>query len=203
MSVGKESRYRYSAVVYRVDANGRLIEKPHLDLRPSLARVDYPDNRRIVPYDNDNWSRLAWRLLGSGKRWWIIADFSEVVDPFTHLRASEDAEIIGTVTGSNLLGEETSATLSNTKGVARGCQLRFEPIGAEDVATFTVTVNGVNHTSKVVTFSPTDFTYEIQAGDMSRVLIVRQKLPAVIAPSVRRAMFEAVDFGNTLMVLDT
>jgi len=85
MSVGPDSRYNRSAVLVVMDQFGRPLRKPYLDLFEPYSAINDSTNRRYTATDVDRWHTIGNRFLGSARHYWAIADFNEVIDPFTEL----------------------------------------------------------------------------------------------------------------------
>lgn len=202
MSVSQLSPYNYSAIVNVVDLEGNLIEHEHLDIRPRLVRVKHSDNMQYVVKPADNWSRISWKTLGNGRFYWIIADYSGVVDPFKALKKEETIEYVTQLSGSNLNpGTYTQISVVRSKRLSRGMVLRIEDINVVNRLSYDVVVRSVEGTT---VYLDTGFTIpnpKILAVSTSRVSIVDTKSISLIIPSPNRAFFEALDFGNSLNVL--
>lgn len=202
MSVGRESRYNYAAIMRVTDSAGFLVEREHLDIRPTLVNIVHADNREYVPSPNDNWSRIAWRKLGDGRRWWIIADYSQIVDPFTELRPVEKTKYV------TQLAADIPATSSITEfqvnhptKVNRGDMLRIEDLDIAHQVSMDVAVLSVNETAGTVQVSPVTSPAGGIPAALSRVSRIYKEQLRIIVPSAHRAFFEALNFGNPLNVL--
>ena len=202
MSVSRESRYNYSATILVADAAGFLVEKPHLDIRPQLVNIVHPDNVEFSPSGNDTWSRIGWRKLGNGRRWWIIADYSQILDPFSELKPETKYKYV-TQLSVNVPATTaiTSITVVNAKKVKRGDVLRVEDLDTGNLVSFECFVLAVNETTNVVTISPITTPAGGVPFLLSRVSRVYKEQLRLIIPSANRAFFEALNFGNPLNVL--
>lgn len=197
MSVGPQSRYNYAAVVEVVDSSGFLIEKEHLDIRHPLVRINYSDNRQLTPSPTDNWSRIAWRTLGDGRRWWIIADFSQILDPLTELQPATKTKYLAQLTVPLVIGIKYSQiTVDRPFSIQRGQKLKIEDLDPSNKVSVFTTVLAVNQTTGVVDVS--SFTSPGIPAALSRVSHVFQQSPSLVIPTTQRAFFEALDFGNVL-----
>lgn len=59
---------------------------PYVDLLFGLDSQDYSQN--LFAYTakvEDDWHRMAHRFFKNGTLWWVIADLSDIVDPFSEL----------------------------------------------------------------------------------------------------------------------
>lgn len=202
MSVGRESRYNYAPTIRVTDAAGFLVERLHLDIRPQLVNVIHPDNVEYTPSENDTWSRIGWRKLGNGRRWWIIADFSQVIDPFKELKPTTKYKYV-TQLSVNVPAASTitSITVTNAKKVKRGDSLRLEDLDQAHLVSLDVFVLAVNETTNVVTLSPIATPAGGIPFALSRVSRIYKDTLRLVIPSANRAFFEALNFGNPLNVL--
>lgn len=82
--ISSNSRNRLTVVVEQVNAAGRQVKPPFVDIR---TRVDKTaaDDTFITVRSSSSWARHALRQLGDARHWWVIADVSGVVDPFAEL----------------------------------------------------------------------------------------------------------------------
>jgi hypothetical protein len=187
----------------RVFGPSGQIEPDHLDIRPRLARRFFPDNRQYQVQGTDNWSRIAWRMLGDGRFYWIIADYSEVVDAFTDLRVMEKPHYLTQLTvGLTATLQYSQLTLASVKGIRRGMKLRIEELSIVGYTPIDTYVIDVNTTTLVVRTAP--FVVPV-AGNVTtttcRVSELRLYRPTLTVPSLQRALMEAQDFGNPLNVM--
>lgn len=200
--IGSLSRYNYSSIVQVIDSTGQLAEREHPDIRPQLQNIVHSDNQEYTPSDTDNWSRIGWRKLGDGKHWWIIADYSEVIDPFTELRSQERLKYATQLSvAAPVATMITEITVVRPKEVRRGDVLRIEDLDPAHAVSFDVTVLSTNETLGTVQFAPT----MTPAGGvpilLSRVSRVYRDNIRLVVPSVHRAYFEAMNFTNPLNTL--
>jgi hypothetical protein len=79
------SRYLLTDVIeIRSPITGKLAGKPFIDLRDRISEKS--NNDIAILYDTvDGWAGLGARFLGDAKAWWVIADLSNVIDPFEEL----------------------------------------------------------------------------------------------------------------------
>lgn len=85
MAVFSTSRFNLSAFIEVRDSFGELVENQRMDIRPRILDIDRPSNREYSVQSGDRWDVISSRLLGDPRNWWIIGDFSQVLDPFTEL----------------------------------------------------------------------------------------------------------------------
>jgi hypothetical protein len=198
---GSNSRQNYANLVRRVDSTGALIEFERYDIRPTLTRINFPDNTQYTPTASDTWSRIGWRFLGDGKLYWVIADCSQIVDPFFELGPIQRTRFLTQLSVDLSSGTQNSITLLRTKGIQKGMKLRIEDLDPANSVSVDVAVTGVNDITKVVTFSPVT-TPEIPALLSKVSLIYEQKRPLTI-PTTSRTLFDLLDFGNPINTLVT
>src|SRR4029077_167672 len=126
MSIGLTSRNNYSAIMRVVNAANFLVEKEHLDIRPTLVSIKFADNQQFSPSQTDNWSRIAWRKLGNGRYYWIIADFSQIVDPFSELSPIVKNQYITQLTTDVPAGIVNSIVVADPKRISMSMLLFVE-----------------------------------------------------------------------------
>jgi len=202
MTIGRESRYNYSAIMRVTDAAGFLVEREHLDIRQTLVNIIHADNQEYTPSDKDTWSRIAWRKLGDGRRWWIIADYSQILDPFTELRSPVKYKYVTQLT-ANIAGSTSISqfTVAHPKKVRRGDVLKLEDLNVTNLVSMEVPVLSVNETTGVVQCSPVQSPATGIPFTLSRVSRVYRDQVRLIVPSPNRALFDALNFGNPINTL--
>lgn len=201
MSIGLESRNQYAAIIRTVNNAGALIEPDHLDIRPTLVAIVYPDNQQVIPQQTDNWSRLAWQKLGDGRRWWIIADASQVIDPFLDLSPQQQTNAITQLAVNVPAGHITQITVKSTTPLSRGMTLFVEDLNPANRVNFTTTVLDYNATTRVVNIQ--GVTAPAIPFALSRISQIVTQGVSLVCPSVQRAFFEFQQFSNPLNVLIT
>jgi nucleoid-associated protein YgaU len=84
--IGKDSRFNATVVLRIVDNAGNQVESARLHLpysRESVINVSPSDLQDYPVQEGDTWHSIAARTLkGRSDLWWIIAEFSNVLDPF-------------------------------------------------------------------------------------------------------------------------
>lgn len=200
MTFGANSRYNYSTVVRIVSAAGLRVEPDHVDSRPPLSRTSFPDNVQYTAGSTDTWSRLGWSRLGSGKLYWIIADFSGVVDPHTELQPQSKTKYVAQLGERLLAGTVNKAKLSDVRKIKRGMRLHIEDLTPSTGVSIDVAVVDVDSTTKQITFSPAALAVDIP-WETSRVSYVYKQPRVLTIPTASRAYFEALDFSNLLNTL--
>jgi hypothetical protein len=85
MTIVANSRNLLTDVVQVTDAFGVLVRPPFVDLRERVT-VFAPDDRFITINSALAWGGTGLVYLGNALFWWVIADLSDVVDPFTELQ---------------------------------------------------------------------------------------------------------------------
>jgi hypothetical protein len=195
MSVSNESRYNYSVVIRREGDDGRLVEPEHLGIRPPVSSRG-SDDTEYQPSSGDNWSRIAWKKLGRGTRWWVIADLSATVDAFTDLRPAPVSVGFGQLSATLSAGANTVVTLDRAKGVKLGMVLTVEDmLSLNTVDAMVVSISG-----NVVTCA----SFTVPGGGIdaanSRVTASVERKRVLIVPSLQRTLLEVLDFNplNTL-----
>jgi hypothetical protein len=196
------SRYRYSVIIRTFNQGGQ-IEPDHMDIRPRLVRRLYSDNREYVVGSGDNWSRIAWKLLGNGRFFWVIADYSETVDVFTELREVEKLRVL---TGLSILianGDYVpSLTVDSVTGMKIGTKLRIENIAYGSTTSYdtvvTAVAEGQSPNIRVAPFTADSGALPVATTRISELYLHK---PRLTVPTVQRTLFEATDFGNPLNTL--
>lgn len=85
MSFSNTSRNLLTSVVeVRSVVTGEHVQPPFVDLRQRI-RERAPDDRIIVYDTLDSWSGIAAKHMHDANAWWVIADLSDVIDPFAEL----------------------------------------------------------------------------------------------------------------------
>ena len=196
------SRYNYAKRVRLLGGTGDLLEYERFDIRPRVVKTQYPDNAELQPSQGDNWSRLAWKSLGDGQLYWVICDFSEVIDPFSELVPEVKARYVTRLGANIAAGSQNTATLINSRGIRRGTVLRFEDLDPTHLVSVDAPVLSVESGSHVVTFSPTTFPVGGVPSTYSRVSIVSRQGVRLVCPSPQRALMQVLDFGNPLNTME-
>jgi hypothetical protein len=202
MAIGSESRNNLAVIMHVVNAAGALVEREHLDIRPALMTINAADNQRFVPASGDNWSRIGWKKLGDGRRWWIVADYSEIVDPFTDLQPVTQntylAQLAATATGT--VTQLSLRSAADAGKFQRGMTIYVEDLNPSNPVSFTTTVIGVDTNNLIVTITPVTLVGSIPFA-LSRVSSVAQLPVQLVCPSPNRAFFNALNFDNPLSTL--
>lgn len=191
------SPYNYSAIVRVRGPNGELQEPPHLDIRPSIVRTKFSDNTDYTVAEGDNWSRIAWKMLGTGKLWWVIADFSDVLDPLSEIRIQEKLTYVAQLASPVNVGEVRILQLTDVRKIKKSSVLRVEDLTVGGRDSFDVSVLTIDKSANTVGVAP----FELTGGSpfpstLSRVSLVKREGTKLVVPSIRRAMFDALDFRN-------
>lgn len=181
---------------------GFLVEKEHLDIRPTLVAIIFPDNQQVTPQSTDNWSRISWRRLGDGRYWWIIADFSEIIDPFSELIPTTQNQYLTQLSVNVPAGPVNQITVADPSVIMRGTSLLVENLDPAHPQSFTCAVNDSNLTTGIVTLSG---AVVVPAPGipfaLSRVSQVVQGKVSLTVPSAHTAQFSSLNFSNPLNVL--
>ena len=85
MSIGPNSRYTLTEVVQVIDPlTGQLARPEFQDLRQRVTEFAADD--RFVTVDGSmRWDVMGSQKMGDAGAYWVIADLSGVIDPFTEL----------------------------------------------------------------------------------------------------------------------
>lgn len=201
MSVGRDSRHNYSAVMRVVDAAGNLVEREYLDIRPRLVLTDHPDNVQFTPSASDTWNRIGWRRLGRFDRYWIIADYSGVLDPWTELKPKRKTKAIAQLTANAVTGAIDTIFVSDVRSISPTQILRIENLDPSNPTFFETPVLSVNPLLKRVTLTPSTVPAPGIPFALSRVSIVYTESRRLTVPSPNRAFFEALNFSNPMNIL--
>lgn len=90
--VNEDSRYNYTSRI-RVLDQGVLIENERLDLpyaRSLVVRSKKADTQQYAVMAGDTWANIAARSFrGRSDLWWVIAEYSGIIDPFTELKVGQ------------------------------------------------------------------------------------------------------------------
>lgn len=71
-------------ILVPLNSIGRSSEPAYLDLRTPVSEKG-DDDRFFLVASGDSWGSLAFKYLGDARAWWVMADLSEIIDPFTEL----------------------------------------------------------------------------------------------------------------------
>lgn len=200
MSIGLQSRNNYAAIVRIVNPAGYLVEREHLDIRPTLTAISFPDNQQFTPQLTDNWSRIAWKRLGNGRYWWIIADFSQIIDPFTDLYPTTKTQYLTQLTAAVPSGSVNQIQVANPNAVHMGDNLLIQNLNPSSLTSFNCSVLEVDAATGIVKFTPVTCPSPGIPYQLSRVSKVTQVPPTLTCPSPHQAFFQALNFSNPLNV---
>lgn len=203
MSIKPGSRNNFAVVRRIVDSSGNNTEHDQLDIRPQITKTNHPDNRRIEVLPHETWSHLAWRTLGNGRLWWLIADYSKIVDPFREIQRRDNVSFLDSLMQDIQPGPVSSIRVSRQKRFRKGVRLLIE-----DMAT------GFKLPATVIGLGPADekpalvyVAVSSELGDWvraatSRIMRVDETRPFMTAPTSTRAAFESADYRNPRLVAD-
>lgn len=92
-----DSRYNFTPRIRVVDSQGALVENERVDLpydRSLVVRSAKASLQEYIVMEGDSWSNVAARFLrGRSDLWWVIAEYSGVIDPFTELKVGQKLKI--------------------------------------------------------------------------------------------------------------
>jgi len=202
--IKQNSRQRFTAVISNADPNGRKLEYDYSDLRPCLVNNKSPDNRSIIPQQGDNWSRIAWRSLGNGRLYWVIADYSVVLDPFTELQPTSSRTILSEL--KEPIGQDNAIVPARPWAFKRGMQFAIEDLSSVDAqgnptVVYETVALGVDKNGVVSIPNIQGLAGMGLDVNNTRITEVWVKEPKLVAPSLAKAYFRATDFANPLNTL--
>lgn len=204
MTVGQNSRHNHSAIIRTADGAGNLLEHDHLDIRPRVSGTTYVGHTEYKVSDVDTWSRIAWAKLGDSKLWWVIADLSDVVDPYDDLHPEPQLEYRTQLGANYVVGTSTYMQLVKSKGIEMGQLLQIDHLAS--TATMQVQVVAVDTTLhrlavRVVSSSNLSGGTTLLAAT-SRVSEVQRAERRLIVPNYNQMAMTALDFGNQITKLE-
>lgn len=83
--IAVNSRYLLTSIIEITDPiTGSLVKPAFIDLRPRVSDKA-ADDRFLTVDSSRDWAHLAVKELGDARHWWVIADLSDVIDPFEEL----------------------------------------------------------------------------------------------------------------------
>lgn len=83
-TIGQFSRINRTSIINYRNFTGSLLRAPFIDLIYRIDRVQYSGNLYVYFLRaGDTWYNIANKLFKNSKLWWVLADLSDVVDPFT------------------------------------------------------------------------------------------------------------------------
>lgn len=194
--IGRFSRYNLSSIMRVLDSSNSLVIREHLDIRPTITKTSYADNRYIVPEKTASWANLGWRFLGSSALWWVIADFSGVVDPIEDLDPQPSLRAFGQLTVNVGAGTVTQITLDRIRGLRKGMLLQVENLDPNALDSFRTSITAINETTKVVSVVPT--VAPAVPAALSRVSEVVKNYAQLTVPSVTRTYLEVLNYENPM-----
>ncbi len=200
MSVSNISRYNHTVLIRSVNGVGEPAELDHMDIVPPLVKIKAQDNHEYIPAVNDNWSRIAWRTLGDGRHWWIIAEHSDVVDPWTDLLSKQRIQYVAQLTADVSVGVINQITVDRPKRITRGTVYRVENLDPDSLVHYDVSVLSVNNDTGVIEVTPFTVATAIPA-ELSRVSLLKRDGVSLTVPNIQRVLFEALDFSSSLVTL--
>jgi len=87
MGVSSISRNSLAPIIEVQDDDGNVVQAARVDIRESIDADKLSDIREFVYVQGDSWGNVAYTQLGDARHWWVIAELSNVLDPFTALTA--------------------------------------------------------------------------------------------------------------------
>jgi len=83
--ISRNSRLQLTTAVQVVDQyTGEPTQPAFMDLRQRVTATD-PSDRFVQATDADSWGTIGLNQLLDARAWWVVADLSDVIDPFTEL----------------------------------------------------------------------------------------------------------------------
>ena len=87
------SRYLLTRVIQATDAvTGEATQPVFVDLRDRVAAYS-PDDRFVTIDGSMSWGSLSRKMLGDARHYWVIADLSGVIDPFSEFVVGETLRV--------------------------------------------------------------------------------------------------------------
>ena len=93
----EDSRYLRSTVIRVVGPGGRLLKPQWLDFSTRITNTLYYDNQYVTVDSSSSWAHLGLRYLQDARAWWAIAEFSDILDPFTDLEEMGNSGVAATL----------------------------------------------------------------------------------------------------------
>lgn len=85
--ITEDSRHNYSIIIRTLNGDGTEAENERVHLpypREPIVQSLRPDIQEYTWMEGDTWSNIAARFLrGRSDLWWVIAEFTGVIDPFS------------------------------------------------------------------------------------------------------------------------
>ncbi len=200
--ITSRSRFNYAVRIRRRDTTGALVEPEHFDVCPRVTKTNYTDNTDYFTTEGDRWSRIAWQKIGTGKHWWLLADFSDVIDPFSELKPKEKA-FYATQLQADVSGTLSSVVLVSVRDVKKGTKLRLEDLNPAHNVYVDVYVQSVDVASRTIYFNT--LTAMPSGGIpalLSRVSILSLVPVRLVVPSANTANFDALDFSRSVNIME-
>lgn len=95
--ISSSSRFNLVPTISVVDSTGSQVENRHVDLPYKRSAVVSSANSPTQEYyvqHGDTWSNIAARFLkGRSDLWWVIAEYSGILDPFEELAVGTKLKI--------------------------------------------------------------------------------------------------------------
>lgn len=196
--IGRFSRYNLSAVMRVLDASGSLVLREHLDVRNILTKTSYRDNKYYVPVKGDLWPTLAWRFLGNPALWWVLADFSGVIDPLTALEATPRYRSFAQLSADVPAGFVSSLMLTRTRDLRAGMLLRIENLDPGTPTSFQAFVQAVNLDTGLVHIATTSVPAPGVPAALSRVSEVLSDKAQLTIPAQSAVYLDVLNFDNPM-----
>lgn len=87
MSVASISRNSLAPIIEVRDDHGNVLVPARVDIREAVDESRLSDIREFTYVQGGNWGNVGFTQLGDARHWWVIAELSGVLDPFTALSA--------------------------------------------------------------------------------------------------------------------
>lgn len=91
MPVDTKSRWNRSQIIRYRDRDGKPLRRQHFDVMPRYTDIDRPGNRIYRWQQGDDWGRTAGLIYHDENKWWVLAEFNQVIDPFDELVPGKQA----------------------------------------------------------------------------------------------------------------
>lgn len=80
------SRYRNAPIIVQG-------QDTYFGPRPTYDASPRSDDRYYDVLPGDNFQRIAYRMLGDSRLWWVVADFNDIMDPFVELEPGSTVRV--------------------------------------------------------------------------------------------------------------
>lgn len=89
MAVSSISRNSLATIIEVQDSQGNVLSPARVDILEKLDASKLTNLREFTFVQGSSWGNLGHTHLGDARHWWVIAEVSDVLDPFTALTAGK------------------------------------------------------------------------------------------------------------------